>query len=258
MHIELVTFSATAPDTGAAASALSGDTLTIRNDRGKPRIVGAWGLNQTAGYHQIIRNNNNHDTTRDLRYRVGTSAIMCLPRGIDLPVGPQEELTITISGSATAGDVETGCLLVRYEDLPGVALQGIKWSQLDNRMRNITTVDLNVDATAAGYASEAINTDSNLLKSNTDYAILGMETDLECAALYVEGSFTGNKKIGMPGNKNNALASEWFCDFSRTQGDKPYIPVFNSGDKSTVKAGYVANENHAAANITLWLAELRA
>src|SRR5215216_2112053 len=133
MHTELISYSATAPSTGAAATAFTGDSLTIKNSRGPARIIAMWAFNQVVGTHQIVYPSG-HDTTRN--WRTVVTAADLNPRnvmGTPWWVQPQELLSITIAGSAVAGDVETGHLLIHYDDLPGVTSRMLDWDSLLQR-----------------------------------------------------------------------------------------------------------------------------
>lgn len=260
MHTQLLTFSATAPGAaGAAAAALAGDSMIILNNRGNsdPRIV-AWWTNQQADGFQQLAFPTGHDTTRG--YRVGaelndpTNKIV---RGMAIKVTPQEQLTVTIGGSAVAGDVEQGCMLVHYPELPGVNARTLTWKQLQDRYTKLTTVFATINGAAAGYTGgELINAESDLLLANRDYAVLGMSSTVDCAAITLVGPDTGFARIGCPGNDIDLERSmEFFCDLSRTH-DASMIPVINSGNKNSTTIGIVQNENNVSPPVTLYLALL--
>jgi len=261
MHTELTCWSATAPgSSGAAATALTGDSLTIKNNRGiaGPAIIALWGMQQTSGWQQIAFPSG-HDTTRGYRYGVEAGdTYERLPRGIEIPITAQELMTITIAGSATAGDVELGCALLHYPDLPGVDSRTLTWNQLNQKFEKLTTVFATVTGAAAGYTgAELINAESDLLLANRDYAILGGSTTVDCAAVTIIGPDTGYTRIGFPGADQVAdLSNDFFCDLARTC-DKSLIPVMNSGNRNATSIGIVQDENNVSAIVTLYLALLR-
>ena len=122
MHIELITASVTAPGAGgAAATPLSGDSLTVKNGilSAGVLIASMWSTQQVAGFNQILFPSA-HDTTRGFRAGapIGVNPAQ-LPFGISMDVQPQELLSLTMAGSAVAGDVEQMSMLVRYGNLPG-------------------------------------------------------------------------------------------------------------------------------------------
>lgn len=261
MHTEILTWSATAPgSSGAAGAAVTGDSLTIKNNRdsSKPKIIALWGMQQTSGFQQIAFPSG-HDTTRGYRYgvEVGDSYAR-LPRGMKMPVTPQELLTITIAGSATAGDVELGCALVHYPDLPGVDARTVSWSQMMARFEKLTTVFATVGGSGAGYTGgELINAESDLMLANRDYAIIGGTTTVDCAAVTIVGPDTGYARIGFPGaDQVTDATADYFADLARTH-DLPLIPVMNSGNRNATTVGIVQDENNVNVIVTLHLALLK-
>lgn len=260
MHTETILYQATAPGAGgAAAAAATGDSLIIKNNRGggEPSIIAAWSFAQTAGFHQIVFPTG-HDTTRNFRF--GTEPADTsnrIVRGMEIPVTAQEQLSITIAGSAVAGDVESGVLLVHYPNLPGIDSRTITFAQLQSRAQKLTTVFATITGAAAGYTGgELINAESDLLLANRDYALMGMSSTIDCVGMTIIGPDTGNVRIACPGaDIDLERSTEWFCDLSRTQG-KSLIPVINSGNKNATTIGIMQDENNVSPTITLYLALL--
>jgi len=262
MHTELLSWSATAPGTsGAAATALTGDSLVIKNNRQAdgPALIALWGMQQATGSQQITFPSG-HDTTRGYRYgqRIADTSRR-LAHGTALFATAQEQLSITVAGSATAGDVELGHALVHYPDLPGVQNRAITWEDLMDRYQKLTTVYASVTSAAAGYSgAELITADSDLLMANRDYAILGVETNTSTvSAVTIVGPDTGNVKIGCPGTTaGNDETKDFFCKLAR-EFDSPQIPVISSGNKSNTYIGIASDENTPTVLITLFLALLK-
>lgn len=258
MHTELLSYSATQPNTGAAAAAFTGDSLTIKNSRNPAHVVAMWGFNQVDGYHQIVWPSG-HDTTRGWRTVMETANI--IPRnvmGTAWKLEPQELLSITIAGSNTAGDVETGHLLLHYDDLPGVTSRAIEWDDLLRRGEEQVTVQATITGTAAGYSgSEAINADSDLLRANRDYALLGMETTTDVGAICISGPDTGNVRTAVPGAASRPdYCGNFYAILSRAY-NKPLIPIINSGNRASTNLSLAMNENAGATVVSLNLVMLR-
>lgn len=259
MHIEIVSAAATQPNLGLAATALSGDSLTVKNgvqSKGV-RIVSLWQTNQVAGFGQIIFPSA-HDTTRG--YRAGTPIGVnpfLLPLGVAMDVEPQELLSVTLAGSNVAGDVENISLLVKYGDLPGVSQRLMTSAEVSRKTRKLTTVEQSITSAAGpGYSgSVAINNASDLLRANSDYAVLGMSCRTAVHALTLTGPDTGNVKIGMPGVLRQEISAQWFSLLSRAYNE-PMIPVINSGNKQSTFLGVVTDENAGTFVMTLYLALL--
>ena len=261
MHIELLSATATAPGaSGAAGAAVTGDSLVIKNGQGPVRLLSAWFDSQATGFVSIV-NPSGHDTTRGIRFRHAAGEIRQeIPMGLGLPLQPQETLAITIAGSATAGDVETLCMLLWYADLPGVQARLLKWSQVVKLMQTLTTVEATITSAAGpGYSgAELITAESDLLKANRDYAVLGMTTASDVAAVTLLGPDLGNVRIGVPGESaQHDVGCNFFGMLSRAFGDLPCVPVINSGNKNATYLGVITDENAGSIPVTLHLALLK-
>lgn len=259
MHIKLLSATATAPSTGAAAAAVSGDSLTVENGKGKIRIISMWALMQGQGFAQIAFPSG-HDSTRGFRMQcpVGHN-LGVLPMGIGLPVQAQETLGITIAGSAVAGDVEQLYTLLHYEDLPGINQKLLTDAQLHSRFEKLTSVDVSITSTAGpSYGTPvALAASIDLLLANREYAVLGVTCRTQVGAAYLVGPDTGNVRIGVPGDVlKPEITSQFFPLLSRVTG-LPCIPVINSGNKASTYFGVSHNENFSGMNLTWALALLK-
>ncbi len=239
---------------GAAMAAAAGDSLTVRATApGKnAKLLMAWVDVQTAGFFQI-RSPRLHDNTRGLRFRtlVGDPKPL-LPLPTIQILYEQDTLVLELGAGAVAGDIESASLLVFYEDLPGVALKSINVDQLLARGAEMVTVDQAITAGAGGgyTGAEALNAESDLLKANMDYALVGYRVGTECATVAWRGADTGNLRISGPGDENGAdYTSEWFIRLSRAY-NLPLIPVFNSANRAGILIDVVQDENAAAVQVT--------
>lgn len=259
MHTELISISTTAAGAGgAAASPFTGDSLTVKNCNGSAFILSVWTQYQADGYLQLVTPTS-HDTTRGWRQVVESGDIdALLPSGVAMEMQPQELISATIAGSAVAGDVDIACLLIHYPDLPGVTSRGITWDDLMRRAEVLTTIQATLTATAAGYTgAELITAESDLLRANRDYAVLGVTTSTPCAAVTLVGPDTGYQRVAVPGQATDAdVGRDWFCSLARNF-DLPLIPVVNSGNKASTYLGIVSNENVPAPQVAVTLALLR-
>ncbi len=258
MHTESIAFTVTNPGAGgAAALAVAGDSLTVKNNRGVsgPRILDFYGQQATAGFQQLVFPSG-HDTTRG--YRVGQipdDTYSHLPMGCSIPVTAQEQLSITIAGGAAETDV--GCVMVHYPDLPGIDQRVLTWAQLQSRYEQLTTVFAALTSGAGAWGTAvAINAGTDLLKANRDYALLGISCTIDQLVIALTGPDTGNVRIGCPGsNQNTDEAAGYFGEMSRANGEA-LIPVINSGNKNSTFLQSVA-ATAVATNATLYLALLK-
>ncbi len=261
MHIEVLSFSATAPgSSGAAAAALSGDSLTIKNGKDGSRIslLGLWSKNQTAGFVQVA-SPLMHDSTRGIRVRANAAIVRnVLTTKFPQQMYAQDSLSAQIAGSAVAGDVELASMLLYYEDLPGVNARLIGADELATRLKSITTVDASITTTAGpGYSgSEALNAESDLLHANQDYAILGAVVGVRCLAVTLKGPDTSNLRIAVPGEPNNPNRTGSFFVNLAERYNMPLIPVINSANRASTFLEAAQDENAAAVTVSWILAEL--
>jgi len=259
--LEIIGGLATAPSTTATALTMfTGNSLTIRNAPldSEVRLLQAWVDVQGAGYLRI-RSPRLHDNVQGIRlYTVVSEPQPLLPMGYGQKLIPQDTLIAEITGSATAGDIESALMLLYYSNLPGVDARLASPEDVLRRMVNIVTVENTLAlGTAGGWSGEeALNAEFDLLKANTDYALLGYQVSAECAAVRWRGVDTGNLGVGGPGIETlKALTANWFVRLSQAFG-LPLIPVFNSANKAGILVDGAQDENGADPTLTSILAEI--
>lgn len=257
MALELVTgFVTAAGATLTAATMAAGNTLAIRNAPfGSPIwLLNMWSDHQAAGIVQL-RSPRLHDNVQGIRVRANISTVQpYLPAAFRQPLAPQDQLSLSIAGSVTAGDIETAVLLVYYEDLPGAAGRFIGQDELLSRSVDIVTVETaHTNLTTGGYSGEvALNSSFDLLKANTDYALMGYTCDIERAAVGIRGADTGNMRVGGPGDElGKDYTRSWFLDLAFRYG-KAMIPVFNSANRAAILCD-VADDENALAGRVIWI-----
>ncbi len=258
---ELLTGRATAPGTTfTSLTANSGNSFTIRSTRQDAdiRLVQAWTKHQTAG-NLRIRSPRLHDNVEGIRlFSVAAEVAPLLPWGPMQRLFSQDDLIVEITGSAAAGDIELGALYVWYEEIPGVMARMIDADEVMQRMVNIVTVEntLALGTTGDYTGEEAINAEFDLLRANTDYAILGYHVSGVALAVRYRSVDFGNLGVGGPANEElKGLTGNWFIELSRRTG-LPAVPVFNSANKEAVLLDGVQDENGTDITVTTILAQL--
>lgn len=259
--LELLTGFVTAPDTTLTALGMaSGNSLTVRNAPIDTDImlVQAWTDSQTAG-NLRIRSPQMHDNVQGIRLRTLVSTLQnLLPRAPKQKLVTQDTLVVELSGSATAADIETACLLLYYDAIPGIEARLIDEDELIARVIDLVTIENTLAlGTAGGYSGEeALNAEFDLLRANIDYAIVGYIVSAECAAVRWRGIDTGNLGIGGPGEAGiPELTRDWFIRMSKEIG-KPAIPVFNSSNIAGLLIDGAQDENGTDVTVTTICAEL--
>lgn len=247
----------------AALTAVSGDSQTVKNASLSSDVflLSAWADVQAAGSARI-RSPKLHDSTDGIRSRTRVNNDEPFtPWGFAQRLVPQDSLIVELAGSAVAGDIESIVMQIYYADLPGQSARFIDPATLKQRGKNLfgQRLAITVGSTAAYTGARAINADTDLLKANTDYALLGMSSDIRLSAICLRGPDTGNLRVSVPGGAD-VLGSMWRADryfpwLSATYGI-PLIPIINSANKGATQIDVVGDENGGTANVTAWLVEL--
>lgn len=241
--LELVTAQATAPSTGAVAAAVAGNSLTIRDSRKPIAMLSAWRTGQAVGSVRIT-SPYLHDAVCGIHMQAKSGSQILL-REISQPLLPQDTLTITLEGSATAGDIEQFSFLAFYDDLPGVDGHFITAAEFRRRLVDLVAVEHTVATGTAGAYSgeEAINAEEDPFKSLTEYAILGATVQVGVHAMRWSGPDWGNIGFGMPvlNSGEGWHDALFFLRLAELSG-KPVIPVFNSANKGLTYVSAATNE----------------
>lgn len=248
--LELLCGFVTAPSTTQTALTMAtGDSLTLRaTDKDKlVRLLAPWTDQQTAGSLRI-RSPRLHDNREGIRLRSVSSEVYPL-WGLDVAqrLYQNDTLAVDLSGSAVAGDIETAVLPILYDDVQGAAARFISVDELMKRGTNVLAIENTLSlGTAGGWSgSEAINSEYDPMKANTDYALIGYNTDTEAAAIAWRGADTSNYRIGGPGHElNKSVTRDWFIRLSEMLG-LPLICVFNSNNRAAIQIDGAQDENGA-------------
>lgn len=252
--MEIISGAASAP--GATITQItmaSGDSRTVRNfENGECNLITAWPTGQTtAGFFQV-RSPRMHDNVRGIQFtNPATPIAPPLYSPYIQKLVAQDQLFIGLSGSAGSGDLLMASLVMYYDDLPGNDARLITPDDLMSRGVDIMTVQNSLTLTTGpNYTgAQAINTTNDLMKANTDYALIGYETDVQCGAIGWRGSDSSNLRVGGPGLLSaNFDKRNWFIKLSKLSG-KPCIPVFNAANKANTFIDAQQDEN--AANIVV-------
>lgn len=261
LAMEVISGKAVAPgSTLTQLTMAAGNTATVRyaNLGTDIRMIQMWAQNNAAGIYRI-RSPKLHDNVQGIRYRIDAlDPVPLMNRGSYQILTPQDNLILEISGSATAGQIEQGQALMWYSDLPGSNARLVNWSDIANRVVNYLTNEVAVTpGTAGGYSGQvSINSTFDLLKANTDYAILGGMTDVACAAVRVTGPDFANFGVGFPGFMPYRASPGMFFYQLNEELKIPTIPVFNAANKNGTLVDIVQNQAGSAVNVTLQLVQL--
>jgi hypothetical protein len=254
--------------TGGAFEALApgtGDSATFFNvpQGSGPYLSEIWAVDNANPMEVSLTASRFHDQTFGIRLAVPSGALLApttrpslvSPAGFDQPVFPSDVLTVNVNG--TAADNANVTAILYYPDLPGIDGRFTTSAFVRQNMKNLVGVRVSPTSGAGNWgATVALNSVTNLLHANTDYAVLGFTCQTACAAVAIQGIDTGNLRVGGPVLANPEHDAYLFADLS----DKyavPLIPVINSNNAGAINV-QAAHTAAAAKVIDVLLAELRA
>src|SRR5216684_2392358 len=231
--MEVVAGFATNPGaTFTALTASTGQSFTVRGtDITKGTwLLAAWAFNATAGELRI-RSPRLHDFFSGIRDRVTAAGTMVLtgsPEGDSYTqrLYAQDNLTVELTGGGA--EIDTASLLIAYEDLGGIAGRFIDNPTLAKIGLNETTAEVTVTAVTTGNYGGAVAINSSI----------------------------DNLRVGIPAEPSlRWLGNNWFVKLSDSFG-APYIPVFNSANKTQTTVDVQTNGAGGTYIINLRLVQL--
>ena len=263
--IEVVTSFVTAPGaTLTATTACTGNSLQIRSadTRAKVDILTTWAFNQVAGTFRI-RSPRLHDNVQGIRSRVPAAAVLpkwpsMIQMGFNQFLIPQDTLIVEQAGSAVAGQIESNCMLIYYDNLPGVNARLINNTTLQQAGINLCSVEASITAVATGQYGGAVlfSAATQNLKANTDYALVGGLSDTRGTVVRVSGVDFGNLGLGFPAEPSvQDLTSGWFINLAQESGLST-IPVFNSANIGGLSVDVQTNQAGGTYIVDLYCVEL--
>lgn len=196
------------------------------------------------------------DTTRGITVTTAAApSVNLMPAVAPQALSSQDTLSLqALSGAANSSIV---ALINYYTDLGASGARLYNWGDVSGTIRNIKPleVDAAASATIGQWASTLITATEDLLRANTDYAVLGYICDVACAVVGIMGQDTGSLKICGPGSTNPYETSNYFVDKAAMTG-RPYIPVINSANAGNTSVVLADNVASTAVKVQLVLAEL--
>jgi hypothetical protein len=240
----------------------SGQSATIRGtDTTKGTwLLSSWAFTGTAGELRIT-SPRLHDQAQGIRNRVTANLSSPLSPGFinggyAQRLYAQDNLTIQQSGDVAA--IDCANLLIGYDDLAGIAGRFIDQPTLKKNGINIVTAEVTVTAVLTGNwgGAVAINSSYDTLIANTDYAVIGAMTDTRGCGIGITAVDFGNLRVGVPCEPSLRFAtSNWFEALSLAFS-APYIPVFNSANKTTTLIDVQSNQAGGTYTINVELVQL--
>jgi len=168
---------------------------------------------------------------------------------------PQDTLTVEVTGGTAETDLIA--LSIYYSNLPGAAARLYNWSDIMPLIAHIKPMEVDVtnSATIGNWTDTVITTTENLLKANTDYAVLGYLSDIAQAMVGIKGLETGNLRVCGPGTTLTDTTTNFFVEWSQRE-QTPHIPVFNSANNGSTYVSTCDTTASTTPKVQLILAEL--
>lgn len=242
-----------------AITVATGDSLTVRsfNPTLPAFIHNITAQYSTAGAKFRVRSPLFHDNVQGIRFVPGeTLSRLTIPRESGQSLRPQDTL-IAEAWSNAAAEVVSMALHTYYSDLPGASARLRSWGDISGLIRNIKTIL--VGAAEAGttgtWADVALTTTEDLLKANTDYAVLGFITDTLETAIGIKGPDTSNLRVCAPGDVRSDILSDYFVRLSQLHG-LPMIPIINAANKNATYVTLGGRTTGTTVNLQVVVAEL--
>ena len=249
-------------------AAASGQSLSIRwlGSGTKVSLLEVWGGNNTSKMDVSIRSPLLHDNVRGIRFAHqfnptlsgadGNPQLYLPPHWIQ-PYEPTDTLIVEVNGTAAADVTVSQSLLYDSPEVQGARL--LTAAEVDSRLVNLVGIrvaPVPAAATSTYGSTVPLNSSDDRLKANTDYAWLGLTTDLPFTTFGMFGPDTANFLCSMPGHWDEKISSGWWYEMS-TRFNRPLIPVLNSNNKGVTFCQAADAGGGTAPLVSLLFAELR-
>lgn len=249
-----------------ALTAGANQSFTVRNfTNGKAYLEDVYAVDSVGAFTAEIKSPKMHDTTYGLQFAAtpkslaGTSIfnpVTLLPGFVRQQLYATDSLTVSMAGANA--DVVLMLMNMYYEDLSGIAARLYTWQTIEPLIVNLAgvTVTPETSGTAGAWGTTAaFNSGNYNLKANTDYAILGYQTQLPCGAIVIQGTDTGNLPIGGPGS-TDTYNNGWFFVDQAVKYQKPHIPVINSNNAPGITVNVAGSGTSANILVSFTVAQL--
>lgn len=240
-----------------AVTVAPGDSLTVR----------AFGAPQQAFLDDITLKGGQsvtarllspflHDTTRGITVVTAQApSAGLINRYADQPLSSQDLLQLQLLSSGANSTLVA--LHAYYTDLGASDARLHSWGDIAGLITQIKPVEVDcaASATIGAWSDTLVTTTENLLRANTDYALLGYIVDVACGVVGIKGQDTGSLRICGPGSLLTFVTDQYFITKSNDTG-RPYIPVINAANVNNTFCSVADNAASTAVKVQLHFAEL--
>lgn len=197
-----------------------------------------------------------HDTTRGITFTTAQApSTRLVPRYTSQPLASQDNMVL--QGNSGAANSSLFALINYYTDLGASDARLYMPGDVTGLITEVKPVEVDcaASATIGQWTDTLITTTENLLKANTDYAVLGYVVDVACGVVGLKGQDTGSLRICGPGSVLTYDTAEYFLQKSLDTG-RPYVPVINAANANNTSVSVADNAASTAVKVQLILGEL--
>lgn len=249
-----------------ALTAATGESFSIRwlGDGTKVELLDAWGGDSATKCQFSIRSPLLHDNVRGIRFSHMFNPTLSGADGAPQlylspywkqPYQPTDTLIVEANGTAADRCVFSQSLKYDSPNIQGARL--LMATDVMSRLKNVVGILVSPTGAATGDfgTTVALNSSDDRLKANTDYAFLGLTSDLPFTTLAIFGPDTANFSVSMPGIWDESISAGWFYEMAN-RFQQPLVPVLNSNNKGVTFVKIADVGGAVAPNVCLQFAEL--
>lgn len=251
---------------GKAATIVAGNSRTIKGlpVNSKAYLLQTWmkvrAAVPTDGARLIYQSQKFHDNRigLDLMVRQSDPTPLFAP-GIKQQVFAQDQLDVTIYGSAGVTDDDVFTAMVYYDTVEGQGASLITHEELLANADNLYSVRFNPQGALAAKAitgEGALNVTQDSFKAGARYALVGYSVNVLVGSFFIKGPNTGNAFIPMPGHTDFLLTRDFFLDLAR-EHKMPLIPVIEADNKAATTVAMLTDDVPTDSFIVLNFVQLR-
>lgn len=209
----------------------------------------------TAGIYRV-RSPLMYDNVKGIHIAAGIGkTIFNLQAAGVQPMYSQDTLIIEGTGGASEYEVVTATRY--YSNFQGSDMRLYSWGTIMPLIVNLYQVEVATTSTSTptAWTDTVITTTENLLKANTDHAVLGYTVDTAISGVAIKGADTSNFRYGGPGLIISPFTVDFYVRMSNLMGVAA-IPVFNSANVGNTFVSTIDAGSSTSSNITLMIAQL--
>jgi hypothetical protein len=165
--------------------------------------------------------------------------------------------TLIVEGTGGGSEYEVVMMTRYYSNFQGSDMRLASWGTIMPLIVNLYQIQVATTSTSTptAWTDTVVTTTENLLKANTDHAVLGYTVDTAISGVALKGADTSNFRFGGPGLTLSPFTSNYFIRIGELTG-LPAIPIFNSANVGNTFVSTIDAGSSTSSNVTLMIAQL--